>query len=297
MVNLIIDTDLGNDCDDAAAIALACRYVKEERARLLAITINTSDPYSPCCAEAILSYYGVETEIGVHKGSFPYVDVSFSKALAEKFGVAKKKEREAAVRLIRRKLAESKDKSVTLVFIGQLNNANELLKSPADEYGEDGVSLVERKVKETVIMGGMFGSRKIVFEGKEYLAEYNIATSVSDSKGAIGTFPCEVVFADFYLGIDVLTLGGLIGRDEKDPVGYAYDIFSHGDRPSWDILALMYAVEGENGLFVRSRHGRVRVGDTGTTVMEYDESGKHRYLLPLVESDVLATAINKKFGL
>lgn len=297
MVELIIDTDIGNDCDDAGAIAYACQAVNKKKVKLLGVTINTSDKYAPSCVDAIFNYYGVQAEVGVHKGNFQYSPMSFCKELAKKFGTISDKEREEAVRFLRRKLASSKDKSVTLCFIGQLNNFSDLLKSEKDDLGASGLTLVKNKVKEVVIMGGMFGKKEVVFENETFNAEYNIRLSVSDSKYAIANCPVDMVFADFNLGVDVLTLGELCKQADTNPVGFAYKVFTNKERPSWDILAVMYAIEGENCCFARSRKGKVSVGDNGETLIDYDDASLHSILVPIISKRNIEKYINERFGI
>lgn len=296
MLNLIIDTDIGNDCDDAAAVALACSYAKCGKANILCFTVNTSDEYAADCIDAIGSVYGCFPEVGVYRGDgFPASKNSYCKKVAERFHTLSGKRREEAVLLMRKKLSQSPDKSVKAVFIGQLNNLRALLESPADEYGEEGVFLYARKVVETVVMGGMFGESETTFEGQPYTAEFNIVVSVEDSKKAISSLPVLTVFLDFNLGVDVLTLGKLVKNAETDPVGYAYQLFCGGDRPSWDILTVMYAVEGENGLFEKSPQGTVTVNDLGQTSIAYHEGGLHSVLASKVDKKELADALERLF--
>lgn len=295
MYNLIIDTDLGNDCDDAAAVALACSYAKQGKANILCFTVNTSDKYAADCIDAIGSVYGFSAEVGVYKGNlFPQNEHSYCEKVADRFSSKQGKFREEAVALLRKKLSQVPDKSVKAVFIGQLNNLRALLESGADEFGEQGVTLYERKVVETVIMGGMFGSQETTFEGQPYTAEYNIKMAVEDSQKAISLLPTKTAFIDFLLGVDVLTLGKLVKREQTDPVGYAYKLFCGGDRPSWDILAVLYALEEECGLFEKSPYGQVTVNSLGQTFFKAGK-GLHTILKSAGEKSALAKAIEERF--
>ncbi|RWA05437.1 hypothetical protein EKO27_g9668, partial [Xylaria grammica] len=53
--NLIIDTDLYSDTDDAGALLLAAT---SPRANILAINVNVASWYSAVAASAILAHYG-----------------------------------------------------------------------------------------------------------------------------------------------------------------------------------------------------------------------------------------------
>ena len=43
--NIILDTDIGPDCDDAAALAMLNLYADQGLCRILGITHCTSNPY------------------------------------------------------------------------------------------------------------------------------------------------------------------------------------------------------------------------------------------------------------
>lgn len=296
MKYLMIDTDIGNDCDDAAAAALACMYEGAGLCKLLCFTVNTSDRYAPNCLDAIADTYGRRVKIGVYRGDgFPENPASYCKKVAERFGTAAPRERPEAVALMRRELSSCPDKSVKIVCIGQLNNLCALLRSQADENGTDGISLVREKVCEVVIMGGMFGADSVEFFGQAYTAEYNIATDVPDSILALKLCPVDVTFSDFLLGKDVLTLGALVRRSDEDPVGYAYELFCGGARPSWDVLTVMYAVCGEGELFCRTARGTVAVLSDGRTKFTASEEGRHRILRAASGNDALQAAIERAF--
>lgn len=199
MWDLIIDTDIGNDCDDAAAVALACRYAAAGDCGLLCFTVNTADAYAADCIDAIAAANGRFR--GCRRftaaAGFPANPASYCRAVAERFGAVRGKRREEAVALMRRKLAESADKSVKIVCIGQLNDLRALLESKADEFGADGAELVRRKVGEVVVMGGMFGEKSVMFNGAPYTAEFNIATAVPDSVRALELCSCGRRFLRF----------------------------------------------------------------------------------------------------
>ena len=58
--NVILDTDIGPDCDDAAALALTTIYTRKSGAQLLGVTHCTSCPWGVGAIRAILKWYGCE---------------------------------------------------------------------------------------------------------------------------------------------------------------------------------------------------------------------------------------------
>lgn len=62
-LTLLIDTDIGPDCDDAGALAVAAALAKRYRVPVGAVVSCTSSPYGAPCAEAICRYCGLEVGV------------------------------------------------------------------------------------------------------------------------------------------------------------------------------------------------------------------------------------------
>ena len=54
---LFIDTDLGGDCDDVGAVALANIFKNNDVIEIAGMTHTTSLPWGPACIEIINKYY------------------------------------------------------------------------------------------------------------------------------------------------------------------------------------------------------------------------------------------------
>ena len=191
---LWIDTDIGGDCDDAAARALANIAARKGLADILGMSFTTSVPAGPACMDAINVYYGnPDIPIGMtDRVDFCCENVNpFQKYVAchypNRFYCSRTDDflpAQNAVRTIRQGLARAEDGSVTFVCIGQLNNASDLLDSQQDDISPlTGVELVRQKVKEFAVMGGMFSpdGAPVMFCGQPYETEYNIATDVASA--------------------------------------------------------------------------------------------------------------------
>ena len=65
-VKVIFDTDIGNDCDDAGALALLHRLCDKGEAELLAATHCFSSSSVAGCIDAINRFYGRDVPIGIN---------------------------------------------------------------------------------------------------------------------------------------------------------------------------------------------------------------------------------------
>ena len=247
---LFIDTDLGGDCDDVGAVALANIFKNNGVIEIAGMTHTTSLPWGPSCIEIINKYYNTAS-IPIGATSRKNYCVENTNKFAEKMANAfphSLKERDKvkdSVRFIRETLNKATDKSITFVCIGQLNNASDLLDSPADDICcLTGIELVEQKVKEFVIMGGLFKEENetIMFCGSEYNREYNILTDIESAQNFIKKVPVKTIFSDFKVGYQIHTAKPLLDKkDMTHPVTFAYSLFQDCPRESWDLLTVWYA--------------------------------------------------------
>lgn len=131
--NLIIDTDLFSDVDDAGALLLAATSPNVD---LLAVNVNYPSSYSALAASAILGHYGhLQVPIGIVR---PVTDDAFFDAFYFELGEYASKvayhwsngtlpwgnasQAWDAVALYRKVLAEQEDRSVTIASIGFFDN-------------------------------------------------------------------------------------------------------------------------------------------------------------------------------
>ncbi len=189
--NVILDTDMGGDCDDTGALAVLHALADKGEANILAVGCCISDPNSAPAIQAINTYYGrpnipVGTlkDLGLLPGPITYI-----KYLATNFPNTLKSGANApdAVQLYRQTLAAQPDNSATLIAIGPLRNIKNLLQSGADNYSNlNGLGLVAKKVNKFVLMGGAFASG----------SEWNMNQDGPSAEYVINNFPSsiEVVF-------------------------------------------------------------------------------------------------------
>jgi len=294
MTDIILDTDMGGDCDDVGALALLHVLANRGETRILGVTHDTSLRCGAAAIDIINRFYGRETEIGVYKGADFLSGKNYDKyvtALYEKFGSAYgDRERAAEAVAFIRKLLTRSDGKVKLLGIGHHNNFAALLKSEPDENSPlCGAELIKAKIEEVILMAGLFGES----EGWKG-AEYNIKQDVASSRFFIADCPAPITFIDFKIGYKVETFKKLMDcTGDGNPVAMAYRLWTGGAaRSSWDPIAVLYAAHGLNGIFSRVGKGVVTVTEEGITSFTHDENGNHSYLLSNLPDEALAEYID-----
>jgi len=269
---IFIDTDLGNDCDDAGALAIAARSHAKGECEIIGISHCTSSPYGPRAAMAVNRFYGGPSlPIGVFEGKGFYYDPrhpGYDKKLSEAFPVDISPE--AAPSYFRRVLSQQEDHSVTFVTIGPLNNLGAFLQSKGDGFSRlSGAELFNEKVCVWIAMAGSFA--------KDASPEFNLAADVPSSLLALREIRVKTVFSPFALGNEVIT--GERARPGS-PVWLAYRLFNpkEGSRMSWDPITLDYAVHGLQKYYQEIGPGRIRLDEKGDSSFA-KESGGNCYLL------------------
>lgn len=188
------------------------------------MSYNEAQPNAAAAIRAVNAWYGrPDIAIGVFKGKLDDPDDAHSRyidRLASMRGDAEEPPVESSLRLYLRVLRRQPDRSVTIVSVGFLNNLHDLLeRDPA---------LVEAKVKELVLMGGVRN------DGFNFV-RHNSAPWVEN---VLRHWPTPVVVSQE--GADIQTGGRLITTPENNPLREAYRLWWRGevrDRSSWDQVA------------------------------------------------------------
>lgn len=272
-VKMIIETDMGNDIDDALALAMALRAVDEGKVELLAVGCHKNSPTAAAYTDAVCTWYG-HPEIPVAMSATPvqefsgYVDYT---ATVKDFETTADEYPEP-VSLYRRILASQPDGSVTFVSLGFGTTIAQLLESGPDKYSVfTGRELVARKTRGLSVMAGSYGENK--------RAEYNVVNDIAAMKKVFELWPTAVWQNPFEIGKQTMYPGRLIeenlGYDRPNPVVEAYKAYKKMpyDRPSWDILSVLYVLRPE--LFTASVPGRVSIDEEGYNWFTPDPEGRH----------------------
>lgn len=293
-VQLIFDTDMGNDVDDAMALAMIHNLEKRGACKLLAVTLTKDHPQAAAFVDAMNTFYGRgDVPIGVVQGGAAKDAGKFNKLADEKNADAllryphdllSGKDAPDAIGLIRKLLAAADDNSIVIAQVGFFTNLARLLDSKPDEHSPlGGKELVAKKVKLLSIMAGAF---QTIGANTRY-QEYNVQLDVPAAKKLAKEWPTEMVWSGFEIGIAAAYPHQSIERDfdyvKHHPLKEAYVLYSPPphDRPTWDPTSVLYAVLPDRGYFNVSPPGRVTVDDDASTWFrpgKKEAPGKHRYL-------------------
>lgn len=292
-INLILDTDMGNDIDDALALAMIHNLEARHECKLLGVMISKDNPYAPAMVDAINTFYGRgEVPVGMVQNGVTRETGKFNQAVMELKDqdgkplfptTVKNGNYESAVPLLRRLLANAEDHSVIIIPIGFSTNLHQLMDTQPDDISPlTGMQLIARKVKHVVMMAGNFTD--FTCNTPNTHKEYNIIMDIPAAKRFIHECPVPIYFTGYEIGLAILHPVRSILQDYAwtlhHPVveGYKRYMDMPYDRPTWDLTAVLYSVRPDRGYFNVTQAGKVLVDDQGLTHFTLQPDG-NRYLL------------------
>lgn len=286
----IYETDIGNDIDDALALDMLYKYKEQGVVDLCAVMLNKCAPEPAEYMDIMNTWYGhPDIPVGiVRNGSDDYWG-HYAKdivALRNEDGTPMfarthgdyDKLPDAHI-LYRKILASKPDNSVVIASVGFSTNLARLLDTPADEYSPlTGKELVAKKVKLLVPMAGHISDTTY--------CEYNVICDIPAAKKVFAEWPTPMVVSPFEVGLAIEYPGASIANDftwaPKHPMVESYRAWGGGnimyDRPTWDLTAVLYAVEGDKW-FTVSEPGSIVIKDKGESIFTPSENGRVRYLM------------------
>ena len=295
---IILDTDMGVDCDDAVALAILLNKHIAGEIQIGCITASSTREGATATVQAITNYYGVHLPIGAMAPPSLECDKinNYGKAIKELYGT--QDSTQDAVSLLSKTLAQQEGKC-TIAAIGPLSNMERLLKSGADEISPlDGEGLVREKVSEIFVMGGRFAQNYDFLElHVEVAPEWNILQDIKSAQYVAENFPSRMLFCPFEAGENVFTAMG----KSDNPVWECMKRFviSGGEpfesdfvRPSWDPVTCLCALGKDGPYFIRSAFGKIRIDDGGVSTFRECGGGNARILLIKENSADIAELIN-----
>ena len=289
-VKLIFDTDMGNDIDDAQALAMIHALQDRGAVELLAVTSTKDHPLSAAYIEALNTFYGrPDIPIGaVKNGVTPeqgkYLGIAERKDTAGKLvyphDLKSGADAMEAVALIRKTLAAQPDGSVVIAQVGFFTNLVRLIDSKPDEFSPlTGEQLIRKKVKQLGVMAGAFMS----INGNKHYCEYNVVKDIPSAQALAKNWPGMINWSGFEIGISVTYPNESIVNDYNYVADHlikeSYLAYCREgeDRPTWDLTTVLQLVYQDRGYFGLSGEGTVTVEKDGFTVFK-SEGKQHRYL-------------------
>jgi inosine-uridine nucleoside N-ribohydrolase len=208
-VPVIFDTDMGNDVDDALALAMLHAMESRGECRLIGVTLTKDNPWAAVYVDLVNTFYRRgHIPVGMVKGGVTPESTKMIQAPSERLRadgtpvyprrLANGAEAVEAVALLRRLLAAEKDGSVVIVQVGFSTNLARLLDAPGD------VELVRRKVKLLSVMAGNFVQPK---------AEFNVQKDTASARKLFERWPGEMVVSGFEIGEAMKFPAARIERD------------------------------------------------------------------------------------
>lgn len=296
-VPVILDTDMGGDCDDVGALFILHGAQQRGEVRLLAtIGCISADAIAPCL-DAINTWFGhPEIPVGTLKDPGLLVGPHYTAEIARRYPhrYASGRDYPDAVTLYRRLLARQPDNSVVLVAIGPLRNLANLLRSTPDSASPlSGRALAAQKIKQLLIMGGRYGGEASATE-----AEWNFAQDAPSAALVCAKWPTPILFN----GEGGSTSSGrrvTFEMPEHNPLTLAYrlypDVGFARDRLSWDPITCLTAAHGPQPWY-DVVEGGVNDVDPRTGVNTWrkaapDDRRKHGFLTPRAPKARVETAL------
>ena len=208
--NIILDTDIGNDIDDAEALCLLNRYSDLGMVNFLGVCLNKEGEKTAKFVDVINTFYGHADVIPVGRarnngpdGNNPeknYAALTVKRVakdgtpLFKTTGIGYDGLPDAHI-LYRKLLADSEDNSVSIVSVGFLTNLIRLLDTPADDISPlTGRELIEKKVKLLSIMACRFNNE---------VPEYNVMLNIPYAIKLFSEWPGEIVCSPMEVGAAV----------------------------------------------------------------------------------------------
>lgn len=316
-INVIFDTDMWSDIDDALALAMLHALQDRHEINLVAVTVSTDIKWCASYVDLVDTFYGhPQVPIGLVRDGLDleafrkkYPDMTWpvtryteilseekkpNGALVYPHRLIDGKKAPEAVSLLRRTLAALPDGSVVMIQVGYSTNLARLLDSNADAASPlSGSDLVRKKVRLLSVMAGNFAAT--ISDGKTLekgQPEFNLMSDVPSAQKLFASWPTPIVASGFEIGLAMLYPAVSIERDfsyvENHPIAETYRVYSADstwklkwphDHPTFDLTAVLYAARPDRDYFSLSKPGRITVLDDGGSRFDESEDGSHRYLI------------------
>lgn len=298
-VKIIFDTDMGSDCDDVGALALLNVYADSGEAEILGCIYSSGKvPFGVGVIDAINTYYG-RPDILVGATYRDEIGDPKDKMTAEKLArdttafqnnIIHNEDAAEQTRLSRKLLASQEDESVTYITVGHTKGLYDLIISEPDDISPlSGMELVKQKVSRWVAMGALNANNDEGNFTKSWNFFFNGTAAYSEY--LVQNFPDEIVF--IATGTDIMTgkslketpPGNIVRTAYRDWLWNTMQKTLDDQRPSWDIIAVYYAVEGLGKFLKEVEPGWLEIdAEKGCHWNRGDNKYQHRYIISREEN-------------
>lgn len=287
-VNIIFDTDIGNDVDDVLALSMLHALQDRAECKLLGVTVTKQDDLAGPFVDAVNTFYGhpgiligcVRPSTNDQPGKFLFLaNARDNGKLRYPHQLKRGSDAPQPLPLLRQLLSRQPDHSVVLVQVGYFSNFAALLDNPAD------LALVQAKVKLLSVMAGCFQTMP------GHFLEFNVIKDLPAALKLVKAWPTPMVWSGFEIGRAVPYPALNIERDynyvRHHPAAEAYNLYvpPARERPTWDLTATLYAVFPDRGYFNLSPEGNVTMDPDGFTHFAPRAGGRDRFLI-LTETQI-----------
>ncbi len=251
--NVIFDTDIWSDIDDALALAMLHAFHDRREVNLAAVTISTENKWCASYVDLIDTFYnhpqipigivrnGIDSKrfysrLAESKSSVKFLGENYTQLLSERkqpdgtltypHRLIDGDQAQEAVSLLRKTLSALPDASVVMIQVGFSTNFARLLESAPDSVSPlSGRDLIGKKVRLLSAMAGNYGTA-----GCNGTAEFNLMMDVPSAQKVFSGWPTPVVASGGEIGAAMLFPASSIEHDfsyvENHPIAETYRSYS-----------------------------------------------------------------------
>lgn len=295
--SVILDTDMGPDCDDAGALATLISYAKQYNFDILGICNCTSNRSGMGTIDAICNYCGYPIDnLGQWEHPGFMDDASCHKYTDDVANAFSQKYKDGtlavapSVEFYRRTLSTAPDNGVVIVVIGMLNTLSALLDSQPDDISPlSGKELIAKKVSALISMAA------ILPQGREC----NVLNDYKAAENVFTNWPTAMYLSDFHIGWQIITGFDAEHPQPENPLYESYRLWTDGRcfNSSYDLTAVQFAVLGEGEFYGLLDPCRLEFYDEGTGTPDAtraipDPQGRIFFMKKLVDDATIAADLN-----
>ena len=286
-VSVILETDYGNDADDALVLDVMCKLNDINKLKLLGVSTHKEGAAICTAVDGSLNWFGYP-KVPVARSSKPVSRPDDGNHYADSVALRRNSKGKPAfkptragkyidaVEFYRRTLAKQPDNSVVIVSVGFATNLALLLDSKPDKYSPlNGRELVARKVK---LLSAMMGCYR-----QNPFSEYNINCDIPSMRKVMEEWPGDIVENPYEIGESVrypvkLMRENLAWTTDNPTLVATSSCNTNPDYEQWefDVMSVLCVLHPE--LFTFSVPGKISVDERGFNHFTPMPDGRHRYI-------------------